>query len=265
MNGLAVAFPDAASRRRVARVPGRPRARARHRRPGEKQSVVSTQLRTLSASITDPANAATSGSGSGDSSDSTLMSDYLAELGAAFPEVKSLDAYKDGVKAAKALEKNASIADALKLSDSFASLADHFDDKPGATLSPKSLAGTASAKEFKKEAEDTFNALPDQLSALAAVFATRPDDFYLPTSLTGDDARSSRTRSTPSCPRTTRRRASTSRRPTRRTPGARSRSSRTPGSRWRRVPPRSDRPRPATSAAPPRSSPTSRTRWPRTS
>ena len=28
----------------------------------EKQSVVSTQLRTLSASITDPANAATSGS-----------------------------------------------------------------------------------------------------------------------------------------------------------------------------------------------------------
>ena len=116
------------------------------------------------------------------------MSDYLAELGAAFPEVKSLDAYKDGVKAARALEKNASIADALKLSDSFKRLADVFDAKPGATLSPKSLAGTASAKEFKKEAEDTFNALPDQLTALAAVFASRPDDFYLPTSLTGDDA-----------------------------------------------------------------------------
>ena len=188
VNGLAVAFPDAASG--VA---------WRESRDGlehaldivdrvAKQSVVSTQLRTLSSSITDPANAATSGSGSEDSSESTLMSDYLAELGAAFPEVKPLDAYKDGVKAARALEKNASIADALKLSDSFQRLADVFDAKPGATLSPESLAGTASAKEFKKEAEDTFNALPDQLTALAAVFAGRPDDFYLPTSLTGDDA-----------------------------------------------------------------------------
>jgi putative membrane protein len=186
VNGLAVAFPDAASG--VA---------WRESRDGlehaidivdrvEKQSVVSTQLRTLSASITAPAAAASGGSE--DDSDSTLMSDYLVELGAAFPEVKSLAAYKDGVKAAKALEKDASIADALRLSDAFASLANHFDDQPGATLSPKSLAGTPAAKEFKKEAEDTFNALPDQLTALAAVFASRSDDFYLPTSLTGDDA-----------------------------------------------------------------------------
>ena len=187
VNGLAVAFPDAASG--VA---------WRESRDGlehaidivdrvEKQSVVSTQLRALSASITDPANAASSGSGSGDSSQSTLMSDYLAELGTAFPEVKSLAAYKDGVRAAKALEAKASIADALTLSDAFASLAIHFDGKPGATLSPKSLAGTASAKAFKKEAEDTFNGLPKPLTALAAVFAARSDDFYLPVSLSGTD------------------------------------------------------------------------------
>ena len=186
VNGLAVAFPDAASG--VA---------WRESRDGlehaidivdrvEKQSVVSTQLRTLSASITAPA--ATASGGSEDDSDSTLMSDYLAELGAAFPEVKSLDAYTDAVKAAKALESDASITDALALSGAFDRLADHFDGQPDASLSPESLAGTASAKEFKKEAEDTFNALPDQLTALAAVFATRSDDFYLPTSLTGDDA-----------------------------------------------------------------------------
>ena len=186
VNGLAVAFPDAASG--VA---------WRESRDGlehaidivervEKQSVVSSQLRTLSASITAPSAAAAGGSE--DDSDSTLMSDYLAELGAAFPEVKALDAYKDAVKAAKALESEASITDALALSDGFDRLADHFDGQPEASLSPESLAGTASAKEFKKEAEDTFNALPDQLGALAAVFATRSDDFYLPTSLTGDDA-----------------------------------------------------------------------------
>ena len=186
VNGLAVAFPDAASG--VA---------WRESRDGlehavdivervEKQSVVSSQLRTLSASITAPSAAAAGGSE--DDSDSTLMSDYLAELGAAFPEVTTLDAYMDAVKAAKALESEASITDALALSDAFDRLADHFDGQPEASLSPESLAGTASAKEFKKEAEDTFNALPDQLGALAAVFATRSDDFYLPTSLTGDDA-----------------------------------------------------------------------------
>ena len=63
----------------------------------------------------------------------------------------------------QALESEASITDALALSDAFDRLADHFDGRPEASLSPESLAGTASAKEFKKEAEDTFNALPDQL------------------------------------------------------------------------------------------------------
>ncbi len=188
VNGLAVAFPGAAAG--VA---------WREARDGlehaldivdrvEKQSVVSTQLRALSASITDPANTASAGSDTTDDSDSTLMSDYLAELAAAFPEVPTLDPYRDAVKAARALETKASITDALALSDAFDRLADHFDGKPGSTLSPKSLAGTTSAKAFRKEAEDAFNALPDRFTALAAVFAARPDDFYLPTSLTGEDA-----------------------------------------------------------------------------
>ncbi len=188
VNGLAVDFPDVAAgvQWREAR-DGLEHAIDVVDRVG-KQSVVSTQLRTLSASITDPGNAAAAGTGSDDEAQSTLMSDYLAELAAAFPEVTTLDAYSKAVKAAGALEKKASITDALNLSAAFDELADHFDALPDATLSPESLAGTASAKEFKKEAEDTFNALPDQFAALAAVYSTRPDDLYLPANLTGDDA-----------------------------------------------------------------------------
>ncbi len=187
VNGLAVAFPDVAAGLEwrkaqdglehaldiVARV--------------EKQSVVSTQLRTLSASITSPSAAA--GGDNPDSSSSTLMSDYLGELGTAFPEVDQLAAYRRAVKAAAALEKGASAGDALDLASAFDDLADHFDGRADATLSPESLAGTPAAKEFRKEAEDTFNALPDEFTALASVFRARPDDFYLPTTLvSGADA-----------------------------------------------------------------------------
>ena len=187
VNGVALAFPDVAggTQLREARA-GIEQALDIVERV-EKQSVVSTQLRTLSASITSP-SATASGSADEDEPADTIMSDYLAELGAAFPEIKTLDAYKEGVRAAKALETDAAIADALALSDAFAELADVFDTKPGSTLSPESLAGTASAKEFKKEAEATFDALPGQFGALATVFTTRPDDFFLPTSLTGEDA-----------------------------------------------------------------------------
>ncbi len=186
VNGVGVAFPDVAAgtAMREAKA-GLAHALNIVDRVG-KQSVLTTQLRTLSASITDPANAASSSSGG---SDSTLMSDYLAELAAAYPEVTSLDAYRDAVKAAASLEKDASVAAALDLSDAFGRLADHFDAQPAATLSPKSLSGTAAAKELKKEAEDTFNALPDQFGALATIFAARSDDYYVPTTLTGDDGK----------------------------------------------------------------------------
>ncbi len=188
INGLGVAFPDVAAGQAMRDA----QAGLEHALDivdrVQKQAVLTTQLRTLSASITDPSNAAAS-SGEDTGDDSTLMSDYLAELGAAYPEVKALDAWKDGVKAARDLEQDASISAALALADAFDALADHFAaTAPDATLTPESLAGTTAAKELKKEAEDTFNALPDEFSALAAVFADRPDDFYIPTSLTGDDA-----------------------------------------------------------------------------
>ncbi len=184
VNGLSVAFPEVAAGTAMRETQAGVAHALNIVDRVSKQSVLTTQLRTLSKSITDPANAASSSSGG---SGSTMMSDYLAELAAAYPEVKSLDAYKAGVKAARTLEKNASITAALDLSDAFARLADHFDAQPDATLSPKSLSGTTAAKELKKEAEDTFNALPDQFGALATVFTARPDDYFLPTTLTGAD------------------------------------------------------------------------------
>jgi RND superfamily putative drug exporter len=183
VNGVGVAFPDVAAGTAFREAQDGLEHALRIVDRVRDQSVLSTQLRTLSSSITSPANAA-----GGSDDDSTLMSDYLEELGAAFPEVRTLDAYKDGVRAARSLEQSASIDSALALSKAFDRLADHFDDQPDARLSPESLAGTSSAKQLKAEAEQTFGDLPDQLAALSSVFATRPDDIWIPTTLTGDDA-----------------------------------------------------------------------------
>ena len=95
------------------------------------------------------------------------MSDYLAELAAAYPEVRALPAYTNATKAAASLEKKATIQAAIDLSSAFEQLAVHFDSQPDATLSPKSLANTSSALELKHEAETVFKALPDQFTALA--------------------------------------------------------------------------------------------------
>ncbi len=187
VNGLGTAFPDVAAGTAMRELKsGIAHAQDIVERV-RTNAVLPTQLRTLASSITSPSAAAGSSSGEDGSTD-TLMSDYLAELADAYPEVRSLGPWKDGVKAARSLEKDGSISAALDLADSFNALADHFDGRPDATLSPQSLAGTPSAKELKREAEDTFGALPDQYRALGAVFATRPDDIWIPTTLTGEDA-----------------------------------------------------------------------------
>ena len=194
VNGLGVAFPDVAAGTsfREARA-GVERALKVVQRVRDR-SVLSTQLRTLASSITDPANAASStgsstgsGDSSGDAQGDTLMSDYLAELGTAFPEVRSLPAYADAVAAARSLEQDASVGAALDLAKAYRALADHFEGS-GAVLSPESLSSTADAKEIKAEATAAFDALPALFTSLSDVFASRPDDIWIPTSLTGDDA-----------------------------------------------------------------------------
>ncbi len=187
VNGLGTAFPDVAAGTAMRDLQGGITHAQDIVERVRTNAVLSTQLRTLASSITSPSAAAGS-SGEEDGATETLMSDYLAELADAYPEVRSLESWTDGVTAAKSLEKDGSITAALDLADAFNALANHFDGRPDATLSPQSLAGTPSAKELKREAEDTFGALPDQYRALGAVFATRPDDIWIPTTLTGEDA-----------------------------------------------------------------------------
>ncbi len=192
VNGLALAYPDVAGGAELRAVTGGIADAQGIIERVRKQSVLSTQLRTLSASLTSP-TAAASGSAASDSGGSggptSLMADYLDELGTAYPEVRSLDAYTAAVKAAASLEKKATVGAAVDLSAAFEQLAVHFDGRPAATLSPTSLSGTAAALELKREAKAVFGALPDQFTALAAVFASRPDDIYIPTTLTGDDGK----------------------------------------------------------------------------
>ncbi|HEY5628057.1 MAG TPA: MMPL family transporter, partial [Candidatus Limnocylindrales bacterium] len=154
----------------------------------KKQTVVATQLRTLAAAITAPTAAASgssSGSGNGDAS---LMSKYLDELATAYPEVRSIQAYRDAVRSAASLATKPTATAAVDTANAMNALAVHFDSQPNSRLSPTSLAGTASAQELKREAKATFAAIPGAFRSLATVFAARPDDLFVPVGLGGDDA-----------------------------------------------------------------------------
>ncbi len=148
-------------------------------------AVVSTQLRGLASAMTSPT--AAGGGGSGNAAESIpMIGDYLDELAAAYPEVKALAGYADAKAAVASLEKDTSIGAALDLSAALEALATHFDSRPGSTLVPESLAGTAVAKEARRRAEATFQQLPVDLRALSAVFAARSDDVFVPVGIGGD-------------------------------------------------------------------------------
>ena len=184
VGALGAAFPDVAGRAefRAARlsITDAQDLVARVKR----NTVVSTQLRTLSSALTAPTSAAGGGSG-----DTSLMSNYLDELAAAFPEVKTLPAYQDAVRAAASLAENATATAAVSTASAMNELAKHFDSQPDARLSPTSLAGTSSALQLKAEAKATFAAIPGAFSSLASVYRTRSDDIFVPVGLGGDSAR----------------------------------------------------------------------------
>jgi putative drug exporter of the RND superfamily len=149
-------------------------------------AVVSTQLRSLARAMTSPTTAAAGGAAS-TSGSIGIVRDYLAELAAAYPEARTLAAFDDASTAVASLEKHVTVGAALDLAAALEGLATHFDDRPAATLFPESLAGTAAAKEARREIEKTFTELPASLHALAAVMAARPDDIFIPTNLGGDE------------------------------------------------------------------------------
>ena len=149
-----------------------------------RNAVVSTQLRSLVSSMT-------SASAAGGGADSVgIVGDYLDELAAAFPQVRSLGAFTQATAAAASLEQGISIAAALQLSSSLSSLATWFEDnRPDSQLFPESLSRTTAAKQFKAEVNATFDALPGDLTALAAVFTGRTDDVFAAVGLSGEAGR----------------------------------------------------------------------------
>ena len=147
------------------------------------QGVVSSQLRTLAAAMTSASSLA-----GGGSADSSLLADYLVELAGAYPEVKSLPAYADATSAAAIIAKEPTATAAVDASNALQSLATYFAAKPDATLFPQSLANTEEAKQAKREAQATFDALPVAFRTLGGVFAGRTDDIFVPVGLGGDQA-----------------------------------------------------------------------------
>ena len=86
VNGLALAYPDVAGGAELRSVTGGIADAQGIIERVRKQSVLSTQLRTLSSSLTSPTAAASGSGGSGSSGDaSSLMADYLDELVTAYP------------------------------------------------------------------------------------------------------------------------------------------------------------------------------------
>ncbi|MCU0505748.1 MAG: MMPL family transporter, partial [Chloroflexi bacterium] len=148
------------------------------------QSLVENQLRTLASAMT--STSALAGSDGG--TDASLLSDYLAELAAAYPEVRGLASWTDASAAAASLAQEPGIDAAVAASNALQALASHFDERTDATLFPDSLAGTEAAKEARREAEATFDALPVAFRALSGVFDGRTDDIFIPVGLGGERA-----------------------------------------------------------------------------
>ncbi len=262
VNALGTAFPEIAGRSQFRKATGAIADAQAVVESVRAQSVVSTQLRALASAMTSTSSLAASGG----SSDTTLLARYLDELAAANPGVRSLPAFTDATAAAASLAKSATIDAAVDASNALQALAVHFDAQPDATLSPASLADTASAKEARRRAEATFAALPDAFArARRSSSPAAPTTSSCRSGSAGRRPRASPRRSTRSSRRTARRPGSTSQRRTIPTPSRRSGRSALPTPRSKARRRRSARARRHTSRAPPPSSPTSRTSSPPTS
>ena len=193
LDALGLAFPDVAGRAQFRAATAAITSAQSIVAQARAQSVVATQLRNLASAVVSPATIAASagsGTGTGAGADTALLANYLAELAAAYPEVRGLPAFADATAAAASLQRQPGAAAAVAAADALDTLAIHFDAQPGASLAATSLAGTPAALEAKRQATAAFAALPDALRGLAGVFTGRPDDLFIPVGLGGSDAAS---------------------------------------------------------------------------
>lgn len=143
-----------------------------------RQSVVSTQLRSLAGSLASP---------TADPAGVSVIAQYLDELAAAYPEVTSLAAFSDATAGVAELAKAPTAASASATAAALEALATHFDAQPSATLASNALAKTAAGQQLARDVQTTFDATPTALDGLVAVFAGRPDDLFVPLGLPGDN------------------------------------------------------------------------------
>lgn len=178
---LGRAFPDVAGGTEFRAVDARLAKAEDHVANARDAAFVSNQLASVAAAVLSPTGAA------GGSTDSIeLIGDYLDELAVAYPEVRGLTAYDIAAAAVASLTREASIGAAIDLSSALDSLATHFEGRTDATLFPESLSNTSEARRLRAEVRATFDALPVDLEGLAAVFAARADDLFVPTGLSGE-------------------------------------------------------------------------------
>lgn len=120
------------------------------------------------------------------------LSSYVAQLGAAYPAVTTLPAYRD---IAAALVSSGMPANPVQLLGDVRALETVFAEQPDAVLFPTGTggaggagagAGAGGASAIQQEIATLSARLPAELRALSATFAARVDDLFVPSALSGD-------------------------------------------------------------------------------
>jgi RND superfamily putative drug exporter len=115
------------------------------------------------------------------------LSAYLAQLVATYPDVRSLQAYRD---IGAALVSGVRPPDAARLATDMAGLATVFASQPDALLFPAGASADTSLATLQQEIAALSARLPGELRGLSATFKARPDDLFIPAGLTGDAGKS---------------------------------------------------------------------------
>jgi RND superfamily putative drug exporter len=115
-----------------------------------------------------------------------LLQSYLAELAAAYPEVKGSPAFTDAGVAIEAMHRYKPNAVLLgRLVTSLESLSAEFAGRPEAYLITTLVSSSDQSAALQQMLEEPMARLPEELAALAAEFETRPD-YYLPVGLAAE-------------------------------------------------------------------------------